>query len=99
MSFANNPVFGVCRFPQLQFEYKDPEKNFNRKSVHGIVARLLRVKDVSTATALEVTAGGKVRFGVDIITVFSMWVKGGVRMLPSFLSERKFVLKFLENIF
>lgn len=47
------------RFPQLQFEYMDPEKNFDRRKVKGMVAKLIKLKDVSAATALEVTAGGK----------------------------------------
>ncbi|XP_013399508.1 structural maintenance of chromosomes protein 2 [Lingula anatina] len=47
------------KFPRLQFEYKDPEKNFDRSKVHGLVCKLVKVPDVSTATALEVTAGGK----------------------------------------
>ena len=50
-----------CRFPQLQFQYKDPERNFNRRRVHGLVAKLIKVKDSKTATGLEVAAGGKVR--------------------------------------
>ena len=49
------------RFPQLQFEYRDPEKNFDRSKVYGPVATLIQIKDVKTATALEVSAGGKVR--------------------------------------
>ena len=49
----------LCRFPQLQFEYHDPEKNFDRSKVHGLVAKLIHVKDIKTATALEVAAGGK----------------------------------------
>ena len=49
------------RFPNLQFEYRDPEKNFDRSKVQGLVARLIQVKDVRNATALEVTAGRKVR--------------------------------------
>ncbi|KAK3612696.1 hypothetical protein CHS0354_042222 [Potamilus streckersoni] len=48
-----------AKFPQLQFEYKDPEKNFDRNKVHGLVCNLIKVKDVKTATALEVSAGGK----------------------------------------
>ena len=48
------------RFPQLKFQYRDPEKNFDRSKVHGLVAKLVKVKDPSTATALEVAAGGKV---------------------------------------
>lgn len=48
-----------ARFPQLQFEYKDPEKNFDRRSVHGLVANLVTIPDPGNATALEVAAGGK----------------------------------------
>ncbi|XP_068676105.1 structural maintenance of chromosomes protein 2-like isoform X1 [Montipora foliosa] len=48
-----------AKFPNLQFEYKDPEANFDRSKVKGLVAQLIQVKDVSTATGLEVTAGGK----------------------------------------
>jgi len=54
------------RFPQLQFDYKDPERGFDRKSVHGLVVRLVTVKDASTATALEVSAGGKVSKGIHV---------------------------------
>ena len=52
------------RFPQLQFEYQDPVPGFNREKVKGPVAKLVRVKDMSAATALEVAAGGKVCVGV-----------------------------------
>lgn len=48
-----------AKFPNLQFEYRDPEAGFNRSKVKGLVAQLIHVKDVSTATGLEVTAGGK----------------------------------------
>lgn len=49
----------TSRFPQLQFEYQDPVPGFNRERVKGPVAKLIRVKDMSAATALEVAAGGK----------------------------------------
>ncbi|XP_019410832.1 PREDICTED: structural maintenance of chromosomes protein 2 [Crocodylus porosus] len=49
----------MAKFPRLQFQYKDPEKNWNSNHVKGLVASLITVKDVSTATALEVVAGGK----------------------------------------
>ncbi|NXD13174.1 SMC2 protein, partial [Nothocercus nigrocapillus] len=49
----------MARFPSLHFEYKDPEKNWNRTLVKGLVASLIIVKDISTAKALEVVAGGK----------------------------------------
>lgn len=48
-----------ARFPHLHFDYRDPEKNFDRRKVSGLVCKLIKVKDVKTATALEVAAGGK----------------------------------------
>ncbi|KAN0047727.1 hypothetical protein ACTA71_002112 [Dictyostelium dimigraforme] len=43
----------------LEFTYTDPSKGFNRSKVKGIVANLITLKDVETATALEICAGGK----------------------------------------
>ncbi|XP_027910377.1 structural maintenance of chromosomes protein 2-1-like [Vigna unguiculata] len=43
----------------VEFTYRDPVKNFERSKVKGVVAKLIKVKDSSTMTALEVTAGGK----------------------------------------
>lgn len=48
-----------AKFPNLRFEYKDPEKNFDRSKVSGLVCKLFDVKDPVNSTALEVTAGGK----------------------------------------
>jgi len=47
------------RYPQLDFKYADPERNFDRSQVRGVVANQITLKDLSTATALEVSAGGK----------------------------------------
>lgn len=47
------------RYPQTRFEYRNPESNFNTKSVKGIVCKLISVKDKKAAYALEVAAGGK----------------------------------------
>ncbi|XP_009813715.2 structural maintenance of chromosomes protein 2 [Gavia stellata] len=49
----------MAKFPQLQFEYKDPEKNWNPNRVKGPVVSLITVKDLSKAKALEAVAGGK----------------------------------------
>jgi structural maintenance of chromosome 2 len=43
----------------LDFQFRDPEKGFDRSRVKGVVAKLLRVSDAQAATALEVLAGGK----------------------------------------
>ena len=60
------------RFPQIQFDYQDPTANFDRSRVKGPVVRLLRVKEREAATALEVTAGGRVsRYVSDLVTLYS----------------------------
>lgn len=38
----------------VEFTYRDPVKNFDRSKVKGVVANLIKVKDSSTMTALEV---------------------------------------------
>lgn len=43
----------------IDFRYSDPERGFDRSRVKGVVAKLTRVADPSTSTALEVAAGGK----------------------------------------
>ncbi|XP_075681730.1 structural maintenance of chromosomes protein 2 isoform X1 [Rhinoderma darwinii] len=49
----------MARYSNLRFEYRDPEKNWDKNRVKGLVASLISVKDISTATALEVVAGGR----------------------------------------
>ncbi|XP_077428220.1 structural maintenance of chromosomes protein 2 [Vanacampus margaritifer] len=49
----------VSRFPNLRFDYKDPERGWDRSKVKGLLANLISVRDVSYATALEVVAGGR----------------------------------------
>ncbi|XP_022736180.1 structural maintenance of chromosomes protein 2-1-like isoform X2 [Durio zibethinus] len=49
----------LAQIANVQFTYCDPVKNFDRSKVKGVVAKLIKVKDSSTMTALEVTAGGK----------------------------------------
>ena len=38
----------------MDFTYHDPMKNFDRTRVNGAVAKLIKVKDGFTMTALEV---------------------------------------------
>lgn len=46
---------------RLNFEYKDPEKGFDRSRVKGLVASLIRVQPTEkrACTALEIAAGAK----------------------------------------
>ncbi|KAL3533993.1 hypothetical protein ACH5RR_007514 [Cinchona calisaya] len=43
----------------VDFTYNDPVKDFDRAKVKGVVAKLIKVKESSAMTALEVAAGGK----------------------------------------
>ncbi|KAG2711067.1 hypothetical protein I3760_04G059500 [Carya illinoinensis] len=56
-----------AQLANFDFSYRDPVKNFDRSKVKGVVAKLIKVKDSSTMTALEVTAGGKL-FNVVVDT-------------------------------
>uniref|UniRef100_A0A4W4EZY5 SMC hinge domain-containing protein n=1 Tax=Electrophorus electricus TaxID=8005 RepID=A0A4W4EZY5_ELEEL len=49
----------MSQFPNLRFEYTDPERGWDRTKVKGLVANLFTVTDVYNATALEVVAGGR----------------------------------------
>lgn len=44
---------------RLRFEFRDPERGFDRSRVKGLVARLITVRDPGTSTALEIAAGSK----------------------------------------
>ena len=44
---------------RLNFEFKNPEKGFDRSKVKGLVAKLVRVTDSRASTALEIAAGAK----------------------------------------
>ncbi|KAI9160240.1 hypothetical protein LWI28_006450 [Acer negundo] len=48
-----------AQLANVQSSYHDPVKNFDRSKVKGVVAKLIKVKNSSTMTALEVNAGGK----------------------------------------
>lgn len=49
-----NATLSAC-----DFQFRDPEAKFDRSRVKGVVAKLMRVKDPVSTTALEVIAGGK----------------------------------------
>ncbi|XP_075108147.1 structural maintenance of chromosomes protein 2-1 isoform X2 [Nicotiana tabacum] len=69
------------RLANIDFTYSDPVKNFNRSKVKGIVAKLIKVKDSSAMTALEVSAGGKL-FNIVVDTEDTgkqLLQKGGLR--------------------
>ena len=54
------PLLVPKRYPGLQFSYHTPHEGFDHSKVYGVVAKLIDLTDHKYATALEVTAGGKV---------------------------------------
>ena len=49
-----------ARSSNLEFQYSDPERDFDRRKVKGIVANLLKVKDQKYNMAIDTACGGKV---------------------------------------
>eukprot|EP00178_Gracilaria_changii_P013264 TRINITY_DN374_c0_g1_i1.p1 TRINITY_DN374_c0_g1~~TRINITY_DN374_c0_g1_i1.p1 ORF type:complete len:1218 (-),score=243.56 TRINITY_DN374_c0_g1_i1:9559-13212(-) len=48
-----------ARLGACEFHYTDPYPGFDDRKVHGLVAKLIRVKDSKVTTAIEVAAGGR----------------------------------------
>lgn len=49
-----------ARYPYTFFDYQNPENNFDRRKVKGIVCRLIKLKSRESSIAIETAAGGKV---------------------------------------
>uniref|UniRef100_A0A914WLN7 RecF/RecN/SMC N-terminal domain-containing protein n=1 Tax=Plectus sambesii TaxID=2011161 RepID=A0A914WLN7_9BILA len=46
-----------ARHPNLRFIYQDPRSGFDRNAVKGLVAKLIRMKEMRDALAVEIAAG------------------------------------------
>ena len=67
----------------IDFNYQDPEPNFDRRKVHGVAATLIKVKDLRFSTALDQAGGGKVRNTVLKITLRPVCVYLGISVKAS----------------
>ncbi|KAJ1435079.1 RecF/RecN/SMC [Ochromonadaceae sp. CCMP2298] len=76
---------------RLTFEFRDPEKNFDRTRVKGLVARLVTVNKAEAATALEIAAGAKLyQVVVDTENTGKLLLqKGGLRKRVTILPLNK----------
>lgn len=76
---------------RLSFEFRDPEKGFDRSKVKGLVARLVKVNSRESATALEIAAGSKLyQIVVDTENTGKMLLqKGGLRKRVTILPLNK----------
>ncbi|XP_067137577.1 structural maintenance of chromosomes protein 2 [Centruroides vittatus] len=88
-----------ARFPNLTFEYQDPEKNFDRRKVLGLVCQLFQVKDPKTATALEVTASSRLyNVVVDTeITGKKLLEKGNLKRRYTIIPLNKIMYRPIET--
>jgi structural maintenance of chromosome 2 len=50
----------TVELPWLDFQYRDPEPNFDRSEVRGVAAKLFTVKDSKFIKALETVGGDNV---------------------------------------
>nr|XP_033782247.1 LOW QUALITY PROTEIN: structural maintenance of chromosomes protein 2 [Geotrypetes seraphini] len=89
----------MARFPNLRFDYKNPEKNWDAKRVKGLVASLISIKDVSNATALEVVAGGRL-YNVVVdseVTGKKLLEKGELKRRYTIIPLNKIAAKSLKQ--
>lgn len=94
--------------PYAQFGYRDPETNFNRRSVSGVVCRLVKLKNHEAATAIETAAGGRVSFDIRFVFVYDKLlvatkqqqqkVKGYV-LLVAFILYNKLWISFILQLY
>ena len=60
LNFLKNQLDHVERsYPTLRFDYKDPTRNFDRRQVRGVAARLFKVQEDRFCMGLQSVAGGK----------------------------------------
>ena len=76
---------------RLSFEFRDPERGFDRSKVKGLVAKLVRIPDRRHATALEIVAGAKLfQVVVDTEQTGKMLLqKGGLKKRVTILPLNK----------
>uniref|UniRef100_A0A8C2EDN9 Structural maintenance of chromosomes protein n=1 Tax=Cyprinus carpio TaxID=7962 RepID=A0A8C2EDN9_CYPCA len=89
----------MSQFPNLRFEYTNPDKNWDRSKVKGLVANLFTVTDVSNATALEVVAGGRL-YNVVVdneVTGKKLLEKGELKRRYTIIPLNKISARTLNN--
>uniref|UniRef100_A0A915IJC3 Structural maintenance of chromosomes protein n=1 Tax=Romanomermis culicivorax TaxID=13658 RepID=A0A915IJC3_ROMCU len=79
------------RIPQLRFEYKDPEPNFDRSRVKGPVSKLIKIKNAEEITALETAAGDRLNYIVidSEVTGKQLLQKGDLKRRVTFIPLNK----------
>lgn len=83
---------------RLSFDFKSPEKGFDRSKVKGLVARLIKIESREAATALEIAAGAKLyQVVVDNEQTGKLLLqKGGLRKRVTILPLNKIAGRCVE---
>ncbi|EDX07141.1 GD25652 [Drosophila simulans] len=70
-----------CNASRYDLQYQDPEPNFDRRKVRGLVGKLFQVKDMQNSMALVQTAGGNLYSYVtdDDVTSKKILQKGNLQ--------------------
>lgn len=58
-----------AQLANIDFSYRDPVRNFDRSKVKGVVAKLIKVKERSAMTALEVSSNTFSSFSYPIVPI------------------------------
>ena len=77
--------------PFVKFGYTDPEPNFNRNHVRGLVCKLIKIRNEEQFTAIETAAGAKL-YNVVVdneVTSKKLLQKGNLRVRTTFIPMNK----------
>ncbi|XP_056633840.1 structural maintenance of chromosomes protein 2 [Diorhabda sublineata] len=87
------------RKPYAKFSYSNPEPNFNRRSVKGVVCNLIKCGDTNACMALETAAGGKLfNVVVDTEATGKKLLKGGnLQLRTTFIPLNKIRASTLDS--
>ncbi|XP_052840638.1 structural maintenance of chromosomes protein 2 [Drosophila gunungcola] len=80
-----------CNASRYDLQYQDPEPNFDRRKVRGMVGKLFQVKDMMNSMALVMTAGGNLYSYVtdDDVTCKRILQRGNLQRRVTFIPINK----------
>ncbi|XP_018577903.1 structural maintenance of chromosomes protein 2-like, partial [Anoplophora glabripennis] len=85
--------------PYTKFRYSEPEPNFNKHCVKGVVCRLITCSDSDTCIALETAAGGRL-YNVVVdseVTSKKLLQKGNLQQRTTFIPLNKIRANKMNN--
>ncbi|KAJ8984302.1 hypothetical protein NQ317_012272 [Molorchus minor] len=88
-----------ARRPYTKFRYSDPEPNFNKRGIKGVMCRLLKCLNNNDCLALETAAGGRLyNVVVDTeVTSKKLLQKGNLQLRTTFIPLNKIKANKMDN--